>query len=168
MTERCAPAAGRIDPRFGFVFFFVAVVGLTVTWTDVIGDLLRAHATAPDWGAGYANAMGLALIAVMPTVMLAFAAGAVLRIGLLWAQGHRISDTMAKRVSELGGALMSAAVWAALLTPNLLRWIPGEGGFAFRLSELAIAAFIAGMIFLAGADIMRDAARKQREAELFV
>ncbi len=168
MADRCAPFDGKIDPRVGFVFFFVAIVGLVMTWTDVIGDLLRAHAAAADWGAGYVSDMGLALIAATPMIMLAFAAGAVFRIGLLWAQGHRASEPMAKLVEELGGALLSAAVWSAFLAPNLLRWIPGEGGFTFQFSEFAVATSIAGVMSAAGTDMLRDAARKQAETELFV
>jgi hypothetical protein len=169
MAERCAPSDGKIDPRVGFAFFVAGFVGLGVALSDVVGDLLSAHQRAAGhWGAEYVNAMGLALIAAAPMIALVFGAVAVLRMGLLWAQGHRLSERMASAVKDLGEASMGAAVWAAFLTPNLLRWIPGDGGLTFRFSEFAIATFIVGVGFLAGADVIRDAARKQAESELFV
>jgi hypothetical protein len=170
-TEPCRPPGIALDPRIGVVFFVAATAGLAASVLEAAEPMLAVHgrmAAEGFSGLEYGRALGLALVAAAPMIALAWASIAVFRIGLVWSAGDRLTERMASRVKDLGEALLSAAVWSALLTPNLLRWIPGEGGFVFRPTELAIAAFIAGVLFAAAADLIRDAARREAEAELFV
>lgn len=156
-AQRAAAEARWLRPLALTLF----VIGLATTLPNVIlsGDACVVGMTEGDRRFSISCALhgiGVALVHAGPTLALLWAlweAQAYLKrmeAGDVWAP-----STM-KLFGRIGDCLLAAAVWAGVVTPTLLLWTAGSGGFDWNLEPMTLTLGGLGIVLTAIARVLGD------------
>ncbi len=89
-------------------------------------------------------------------------------IALLWAlwdaqvylkrleQGEVFAPATMKLFARVGDSLIVAAVFTAIVSPTLIEWTAGRGGFEFNLEPLPLTLFGLGVVLTAISRVLGD------------
>lgn len=123
----------------------VAALGAYLRATGAVGE--RISAAAP------------ALITMLPLIFFADAANRFRRAFALFAEGRYFEARSARLVRDAGVDVAWAIAAAALIVPNLLRWIVGDHGtHVVRVEGETVALFAFSLFIVAMGRILEQAA----------
>ncbi len=123
--------------------------------TGEVGDRLTAAAPA--------------LITMVPLIFFADAANRFRAAFALFAEGRYFEARSARLLRDAGVDVALAIAAAALLVPNLLRWIGGEyGGGVVRIEGETVALFAFALFIVAMGRILEQAAALKADHDAIV
>jgi hypothetical protein len=130
------------------VLAVIALVVIAVSIVTTVGRPIAAalFGEAMPWRE-HVNAIGLVLIALLPTFLFYESVNQLRRALKLYGDGEFFSAAAASRVAQAGDYAIGAIAAMILVVPNLTLWVSKRGGFEWRLESehigmLAFALFI--------------------------
>lgn len=127
-------------------------------WYETSGDALKIF-----------NAWWVGIIKAMPTILIAWAIGEFAMLFGRYSDGDVFTEENVKTLKNGADSLIWAAVWSALISPNLLSWIGGEyNGLSMNFRDLALAVGMMGLVLHGLAGVFKDAVAVKQENDEFL
>lgn len=115
------------------------------------------------------NGFWIGIVKAMPTILIAWALVDFARMFGRYSEGDVFTERNVKTLKTGADSLIWAAIWSAIFTPNIVRWIGGNpGGFDMDFRDLALAVGAMGFALHGLALVLRDAVRLKQENDEFV
>ena len=166
MTDsRIQADAGRLE-TLAAIAYFTVIIGIVTRF--LIAPLVRAFADPFDW-VQYGQAVGVAFVDALPSILLAGAIHATWRLAARLRQGELFSAAVGKGVSGVGVSLLAGAVAMAVIAPWLLAVVTLDWGeLGVRLTAEALVLAVIGLALMLLGRLLGRAAALKDELESYV
>lgn len=146
----------------------VAILGINISY--FVGEEVGAmwFESRGDWMQVF-NAWWVGILKAMPTILIAWAIAEFAILFGRCSEGNVLTPQNVKTLKSGADSLIWAAIWSALITPNVLSWIGGEyQGLSFSFRDLALAVGMMGFVMHGLAVVFEDAIAVKAENDEFV
>jgi len=127
-------------------------------WYETEADLLAMF-----------NGFWIGLIKAMPTILIAWAISDFALLFGRCGRGDVFTQRNLRTLRSGGDALVLAAIWSALIGPNLVGWLnENPGGFDLAFRDLALGVGLMGAAIHGLSLVFRDAVALKRENDEFL
>ena len=149
---------------------WIAVGILVINISYFVGEEVGAawYTGGGDWLTVF-NAWWVGILKAMPTILIAWAIGDFAMLFGRCSEGEVLTSKNVKTLKSGADSLIWAAVFSALINPNLLSWIGGDyNGLAFSFRDLALAVGMMGFVMHGLAVVFEDAVAVKAENDEFL
>lgn len=146
----------------------VGILGLNVAYF-VGGELGGIWYTSREDLWALNQGLWIGLIKAMPTILIAWAVADFAFLFQRCSEGDVFTEKNVKTLDQAAYGLISAGIWAAIVSPTLLQWISENfRGVVVDFGDLSIAVTMMGVMLHGLSLVFKDAVSVKAENEEFV